>query len=57
MSACACRPRKRLRAHASMPPRLRCLQGTSHDSLVVLLYGLAILVAGNFLMMALGDAL
>ena len=33
------------------------LQGTTHRGLVVALYGLAILISGNYLMMGTGDAL
>lgn len=38
-------------------PRHACAQGRTHDSLVATLYGMAVLVAANFLMMVLGDAL
>ena len=40
-----------------MPHATGLSQGRTHDGLVAALYGLAILVSGNFLMMATGDAL
>lgn len=56
---CSAWPLRRRRHPARAPWRRppRTLQGPTHKGLVVALYGMAILVAGNFLMMALGDAL
>lgn len=48
MLACPHRP-------PSLPPP--STQGTTHRGLVVALYGLAILISGNYLMMGTGDAL
>lgn len=53
----------RLHMHAwARPPSARCraphrLQGAHEESVTVLLYGLAIAMAGDFLFMATGDAL